>query len=114
MNARPDHVLFDADDAVAQHERKSLLRFVVCGSVDHGKSTLIGRLLYESGLVLADQLEALDLAGGRRGENGEELDAPSRWTCGRTRTDVRLKARSQASEATSWALTKSWLDRLRS
>jgi bifunctional enzyme CysN/CysC len=77
MNAGPDHVLFDADDAddaVAHHERKSLLRFVVCGSVDHGKSTLIGRLLYESGLVLADQLEALDPAGGRRGENGEELD----------------------------------------
>jgi bifunctional enzyme CysN/CysC len=77
MNAGPDHVLFDADDAddaVAHHERKSLLRFVVCGSVDHGKSTLIGRLLYESGLVLADQLEALDPAGGRRGEDGEGLD----------------------------------------
>jgi sulfate adenylyltransferase large subunit len=74
MNAGPDRVLFDADDAVAHHERKSLLRFVVCGSVDHGKSTLIGRLLYESGLVLADQLEALDPAGGRRGENGGELD----------------------------------------
>jgi sulfate adenylyltransferase large subunit len=74
MNARPDHILFDADDVVAQHERKSLLRFVVCGSVDHGKSTLIGRLLYESGLVLADQLEAIDRAGGRRGEDGEGLD----------------------------------------
>jgi sulfate adenylyltransferase large subunit len=59
MKKQPDHALFDADDVFARHERKSLLRFIVCGSVDHGKSTLIGRLLYESGLVLSDQLGAL-------------------------------------------------------
>jgi bifunctional enzyme CysN/CysC len=64
MNMQPDRALFDADDAVARHEHKSLLRFIVCGSVDHGKSTLIGRLLYESGVVPVDQLQAL----------GEELD----------------------------------------
>jgi bifunctional enzyme CysN/CysC len=52
MNVRIDAALFDADESVALQERKSLLRFIVCGSVDHGKSTLIGRLLYESGLVL--------------------------------------------------------------
>jgi sulfate adenylyltransferase large subunit len=74
MNMQPDRALFDADDAVAGHERKSLLRFIVCGSVDHGKSTLIGRLLYESGLVLFDQLQALDRDGGRCGGHGEELD----------------------------------------
>jgi sulfate adenylyltransferase large subunit len=74
MNMQPDHALFDADGAVAQHECKSLLRFIVCGSVDHGKSTLIGRLLYESGLVLSDQLQALDREAGKGGGNGEDLD----------------------------------------
>jgi sulfate adenylyltransferase large subunit len=74
MNIQLDRALFDADDAVARHERKSLLRFIVCGSVDHGKSTLIGRLLYESGLVLSDQLQALDRDASKGGGNGEELD----------------------------------------
>ena len=73
MNMLPDHALFNADDAVAQHERKSLLRFIVCGSVDHGKSTLIGRLLYESGLVLSDQLQSLSRAGAQ-GDQSEDLD----------------------------------------
>jgi sulfate adenylyltransferase large subunit len=71
MNMQPNRALFDADDVAARQERKSLLRFIVCGSVDHGKSTLIGRLLYESGLVLSDQLQAL---GRDRGRDGEELD----------------------------------------
>jgi sulfate adenylyltransferase large subunit len=74
MNMQPDHAVFDADDAVAQHQRKSLLRFIVCGSVDHGKSTLIGRLLYESGLVLSDQLQALDHEAGKAGGEAGELD----------------------------------------
>jgi sulfate adenylyltransferase large subunit len=69
MNIPLDLAQFDADVAVARHERKSLLRFIVCGSVDHGKSTLIGRLLYESGLVMADQLQALE-----RGGRDEEPD----------------------------------------
>ncbi|HXR52687.1 MAG TPA: GTP-binding protein, partial [Steroidobacteraceae bacterium] len=42
------------------HEHKDLLRFITCGSVDDGKSTLIGRLLYESKLVYEDQLAALE------------------------------------------------------
>jgi sulfate adenylyltransferase large subunit len=74
MNMQPDRALFDADAAVAQHERKGLLRFIVCGSVDHGKSTLIGRLLYESGLVFSDQLQALDNEARKAGGNGEDLD----------------------------------------
>ena len=73
MNMQLNRALFDADDAVARHERKSLLRFIVCGSVDHGKSTLIGRLLYESGLVLSDQLQALGRRGARGAQN-EEID----------------------------------------
>jgi sulfate adenylyltransferase large subunit len=74
MNVQPDPTVFDADDFVARQERKSLLRFIVCGSVDHGKSTLIGRMLYESGLVLVDQLDALDQDSRRYGTLGEERD----------------------------------------
>jgi sulfate adenylyltransferase large subunit len=74
MNMQPSRPLFDPDDAVASHERKTLLRFIVCGSVDHGKSTLIGRLLYESGLILTDQLQALKPGRGQCGGQEEELD----------------------------------------
>jgi bifunctional enzyme CysN/CysC len=57
-----------------RHERKGLLRFITCGSVDDGKSTLIGRLLYESGLLFEDQLRALEADSRRLGTQGEELD----------------------------------------
>ena len=56
------------------HERKSLLRFITCGSVDDGKSTLIGRLLYESKMVFEDQLSALERDSKRVGTRGAELD----------------------------------------
>jgi len=56
------------------HEHKSLLRFITCGSVDDGKSTLIGRLLYESKLVYEDQLAALEVDSKKVGTQGEELD----------------------------------------
>jgi sulfate adenylyltransferase large subunit len=73
MNAQ-DPALFDADEFVARQERKSLLRFIVCGSVDHGKSTLIGRMLYEAGVVFADQLAVLDHESRRYGTQGGERD----------------------------------------
>ena len=56
------------------HEHKSLLRFITCGSVDDGKSTLIGRLLWESQLLFEDQLAALEADSRRVGTQGEELD----------------------------------------
>jgi bifunctional enzyme CysN/CysC len=56
------------------HERKSLLRFITCGSVDDGKSTLIGRLLYESKLVFEDQLAALEADSRKVGTQGDNLD----------------------------------------
>jgi bifunctional enzyme CysN/CysC len=59
---------------LAAHERKSLLRFLTCGSVDDGKSTLIGRLLYESKMIFDDQLEALERDSRRLGTRGGELD----------------------------------------
>ncbi|HKT16273.1 MAG TPA: sulfate adenylyltransferase subunit CysN [Allosphingosinicella sp.] len=57
-----------------QHQDKSLLRFITCGSVDDGKSTLIGRLLYDSKLLFEDQLSALESDSRRFGTQGEEID----------------------------------------
>ncbi|HEY1480464.1 MAG TPA: sulfate adenylyltransferase subunit CysN [Gaiellales bacterium] len=56
------------------HEHKSMLRFITCGSVDDGKSTLIGRLLYESQMLFEDQLSALESESKRLGTQGDELD----------------------------------------
>src|ERR1700753_1461396 len=53
---------------------KGLLRFLTCGSVDDGKSTLIGRLLYDSKLILDDHMAALTRDSSRYGTTGEELD----------------------------------------
>ncbi len=64
----------DILDYLSAHERKDLLRFITCGSVDDGKSTLIGRLLYESKLIYEDQLAALDADSRKHGTQGEELD----------------------------------------
>ncbi len=59
---------------LASHEQKSLLRFITCGSVDDGKSTLIGRLLYDSKLILEDQLSALEADSRKLGTQGQEID----------------------------------------
>src|SRR5205807_7024939 len=59
---------------LATHERKGLLRFITCGSVDDGKSTLIGRLLFEAGLLFEDQLQALEVDSRSLGTQGEDLD----------------------------------------
>ena len=53
---------------------KSLLRFITCGSVDDGKSTLIGRLLHDSKLILDDQLSTLVTDSARHGTTGEDID----------------------------------------
>ena len=53
---------------------KDQLRFLTCGSVDDGKSTLIGRLLYESALILDDQLASLERESRRFGTTGDPLD----------------------------------------
>ena len=57
-----------------QQEEKELLRFITCGSVDDGKSTLIGRLLYESKQIFDDQLAALESDSKRHGTQGERID----------------------------------------
>ncbi|WP_336987536.1 sulfate adenylyltransferase subunit CysN [Altererythrobacter aquiaggeris] len=66
-----------ADDIEAyleQHQNKQLLRFITCGSVDDGKSTLIGRLLYDSKMVFDDQLAALEADSKRIGTQGQQID----------------------------------------
>jgi len=64
----------DIDAYLASHEQKSLLRFITCGSVDDGKSTLIGRLLYDSKMIFEDQLAALEADSKRVGTQGGEID----------------------------------------
>ncbi len=64
----------DIDAYLDQHQNKSLLRFITCGSVDDGKSTLIGRLLYDSKMIFEDQLAALESDSKRVGTQGQEID----------------------------------------
>jgi bifunctional enzyme CysN/CysC len=64
----------DIHQYLAQHERKELLRFITCGSVDDGKSTLIGRLFYEAKMIYEDQLAAIKKDTTKFGTTGEEID----------------------------------------
>ncbi|GAA4999641.1 sulfate adenylyltransferase subunit CysN [Pseudoluteimonas lycopersici] len=73
MEARQDAAA-EVAAYLQQHETKSLLRFITCGSVDDGKSTLIGRLLHDTKLLLDDQLAALESDSRRHGTQGEEID----------------------------------------
>ncbi len=69
-----DLISEDIDAYLVQHQHKSLLRFITCGSVDDGKSTLIGRLLYDSKMIFEDQLAALEADSKRVGTQGGEID----------------------------------------
>jgi bifunctional enzyme CysN/CysC len=72
---RPDALIAsDISAYLALHQNKSLLRFITCGSVDDGKSTLIGRLLYDSKMIFEDQLSALEADSKRVGTQGQEID----------------------------------------
>ncbi len=74
MTLTPELAEADIEEYLRVHEHKSLLRFITCGSVDDGKSTLIGRLLYESKLVFEDHLEALQADSKKVGTQGGDLD----------------------------------------
>ncbi|HWU96374.1 MAG TPA: GTP-binding protein, partial [Sphingomonas sp.] len=72
---RPDALIASDISAYLQlHQNKSLLRFITCGSVDDGKSTLIGRLLYDSKMIFEDQLASLEADSKRVGTQGGEID----------------------------------------
>ena len=62
------------NDFLEKQANLTTLRFITCGSVDDGKSTLIGRLLYEAGNILNDQLDALKVESKRHGTQGNEID----------------------------------------
>ena len=78
----PDSTTYQTDALIAEdidayletHQHKTMLRFITCGSVDDGKSTLIGRLLYDSKMIFEDQLAALEADSKRVGTQGQEID----------------------------------------
>ena len=74
MSHKSDLIATDIDAYLAQHERKELLRFLTCGSVDDGKSTLIGRLLLDSKMVYEDQLAAVQKDSVVHGTTGGDVD----------------------------------------
>ena len=74
MTSESSLIATDIEAYLAQHERKELVRFLTCGSVDDGKSTLIGRLLYDSQMIYEDQLAAVRRDSERRGHTDGELD----------------------------------------
>ncbi|WP_067984696.1 sulfate adenylyltransferase subunit CysN [Neptuniibacter pectenicola] len=69
-----DLIESDIAQYLKEHEHKSLLRFITCGSVDDGKSTLIGRLLFESKMLFEDQLAAVESDSKKFGTQGESID----------------------------------------
>ena len=74
MSHQSDLIAEDINAYLAQHEQKELLRFLTCGSVDDGKSTLIGRLLYDSKMIYEDQLAAVQADSTKHGTTGEAVD----------------------------------------
>jgi bifunctional enzyme CysN/CysC len=74
VHAAADLIATDIEAYLDSHERKSLLRFITCGSVDDGKSSLIGRLLFESKLVFEDHLITLQEDSKKLGTQGDDLD----------------------------------------
>jgi len=82
MSTETDEPIYETDALIAEdidayleaHQYKSMLRFITCGSVDDGKSTLIGRLLYDSKMIFEDQLAALEQDSKTMGTQGQELD----------------------------------------
>lgn len=74
MSHQSDLISTDITAYLAQHERKELLRLLTCGSVDDGKSTLIGRLLHDSKMIYEDQLAAIEADSVKSGTTGGKID----------------------------------------
>ena len=74
MAHQSDLIATDIEQYLIQHENKGLLRFITCGSVDDGKSTLIGRLLFDSKMLFEDQLSAMEADSKKFGTQGEGID----------------------------------------
>lgn len=74
MSHQSELIAEDINAYLAQHEQKELMRFITCGSVDDGKSTLIGRLLHDSKMIYEDQLAAIESDSTKHGTTGEKID----------------------------------------
>jgi len=74
MSKQETKIANDIESYLKEHENKQLLRFITCGSVDDGKSTLIGRLLHDSKMIFEDQLAAIKQDSKKSGTTGEEFD----------------------------------------
>jgi len=74
MSTQNEKIAADIESYLKEHENKDMLRFLTCGSVDDGKSTLIGRLLYDSKMIFDDQLSAAESESKKYGTTGEKID----------------------------------------
>ena len=74
MSHQSELISTDIDAYLEQHEQKELLRLLTCGSVDDGKSTLIGRLLHDSKMIYEDQLAAITADSVKSGATGDDVD----------------------------------------
>jgi len=74
MSTKNEKIALDIEAYLKEHENKDMLRFLTCGSVDDGKSTLIGRMLYDSKMIFDDQLAAAESESSKYGTTGEKID----------------------------------------
>ncbi len=74
MHTKNEKISLDIEAYLKEHENKDMLRFLTCGSVDDGKSTLIGRMLYDAKMVLDDQLASVKSESKKYGTTGQEID----------------------------------------
>ena len=74
MAHQSDLIAQDIEQYLHEHENKEILRFITCGSVDDGKSTLIGRLLYDSKMIFEDQLASIEKDSKKSGTTGDKID----------------------------------------
>ncbi|PLY07185.1 MAG: sulfate adenylyltransferase subunit CysN [Arcobacter sp.] len=74
MAHHSDLIAENIEQYLKEHENKEILRFITCGSVDDGKSTLIGRLLYDSKMIFEDQLAAIEKDSKKSGTTGDKID----------------------------------------
>ncbi|WP_204353068.1 GTP-binding protein, partial [Salinicola peritrichatus] len=74
MSHQSSLIADDIQSYLREHEQKDLLRFITCGSVDDGKSTLIGRLLHDSKMIYEDQLAAITRDSKTSGTTGDKVD----------------------------------------
>ena len=74
MAHHSDLIAENIEQYLKEHENKEILRFITCGSVDDGKSTLIGRLLYDSKMIFEDQLAAIEQDSKKSGTTGDKID----------------------------------------